>query len=412
MAVVLPIQDNEHTSNLRKNDCYLDDIIAVIMDCPSSVQRWSTAAPLAIFLSLWPHTKDKEPIPRKPGLSPAKMEAEGTPAELQVVLGWDINTRLLIICLPLNKFKTWSKDIQNLINNTAHRISEQDLDSLIGRLNHAAYVIPLAQHFLNCLCHHLQHFQEEHRNINSCRFYLYLLHEELKDLRLWLIFLKRAQDGLLLNGLVLQNPTQITISDSYPFRLGGVTYLGWAWRLKVTFAPQFSANSSANNVLEFIALAITLKLEIKECRKQGLTEEVILALADNTSAIGWIFKTSKIRKNSKYFKATNFIARSIPKWFMESNNFIGGKHIKGEHNFIPDVLSFEGSVRVWGKGGFSNKQNHLIFDNPPNGVLTNCILSQYPQTAPAHFCISHLDTETFSWALQTIDFLGLCWHQG
>ena len=154
------------------------------------------------------------------------MEAEGTPAELQVVLGWDINTRLLIICLPLNKFKTWSKDIQNLINNTAHRISEQDLDSLIGRLNHAAYVIPLAQHFLNCLCHHLQHFQEEHRNINSCRFYLYLLHEELKDLRLWLIFLKRAQDGLLLNGLVLQNPTQITISDSYPFRLGGVTYLG------------------------------------------------------------------------------------------------------------------------------------------------------------------------------------------
>ena len=95
---------------------------------------------------------------------------------------------------------------------------------------------------------------------------------------------------------------------------------------------------------------------------------------------------------------------------MESNNYICGKHIKGEYNFIPDVLSFEGSVRVQGKGGFSRKQNNLTFDNPPNDVLTNRILSQYPQTAPARFCISHLDTETFSWALQTAQLLGSCWN--
>lgn len=98
MAVVLPIKDNNHISHLGKHDCYLDVIIAVMLDCPSSVQHESAAAPLAVSLSLCPHTGNKEPIPRKPGLSPAKMEAKEIPAELQAVLGWDINTRLLIIC--------------------------------------------------------------------------------------------------------------------------------------------------------------------------------------------------------------------------------------------------------------------------------------------------------------------------
>jgi len=328
------------------------------------------------------------------------------------VLGWNINTRLLILCLPIDKYKTWLTDIQNLIDDINHRISEQDLDSLIGRLNHAAYVIPLARHFLDRLRHQLQDFQEHHKNIRSRRFYLYLTSEAIGDLKLWLVFLKRARNGLSLNGLVIRNPTRITISDSCPFGLGGVTLSGRAWRLKVISAAPFCGDSTANNVLEFIALAITLKLEIDECCEQGLTEEVILALADNTSAIGWIFKTSRIRKNSKYFKATNFIARSIAKWFMESENFICAEHIKGEYNFIPDVLSFEGSVRVREKEGFSDKRNHLTIDKPPNNVLTDRILTQYPQTAPPHFRISQLDKETFSWALQTVERLGSCWTQG
>lgn len=111
MVVVLPIKDNDHAFHLGKIDCYLDDIITVMLDCPSSIQRWSTAAPLAVFLSLQPHTGNNKPIPRKPGLSPAKLKVKGTPVELQVVLGWNLNTRLLIICLPLDKFNMWTKDI-------------------------------------------------------------------------------------------------------------------------------------------------------------------------------------------------------------------------------------------------------------------------------------------------------------
>ena len=37
MSVELPIEDNEHASHLGRNDCYLDDIIAVMLDRPSAI---------------------------------------------------------------------------------------------------------------------------------------------------------------------------------------------------------------------------------------------------------------------------------------------------------------------------------------------------------------------------------------
>jgi hypothetical protein len=44
-----------------------------------------------------------EKIPRDPVLATEKAIAEGTPAEVQNILGWKFNTFGLIICLPDNK---------------------------------------------------------------------------------------------------------------------------------------------------------------------------------------------------------------------------------------------------------------------------------------------------------------------
>ena len=205
-------------------------------------------------------------------------------------------------------------------------------------------------------------------------------------LKLWLIFLKRAHKGLSLNGLVFRNPTKIIISDSCPYGMGGMTSNGRSWQLSVSPDAPFSSDDAANNVLEFIALAITLKTEIDELKKQKLTEEVILALSDNTSAIHWVFKTGRVQQNSKYFKVTNFVAQSIATWLMQSNNFICTQHIPGIHNFVTDLLSFQGTVRVRGKGGaISDKINPLTEDCPPNDVLTDRILSTCPQLVPTAF---------------------------
>jgi hypothetical protein len=49
-------------------------------------------------------------------LSPSKLQAEGAPAEIQIVLGWTINTRNLLLSLPADKFKAWSDDLLVIID--------------------------------------------------------------------------------------------------------------------------------------------------------------------------------------------------------------------------------------------------------------------------------------------------------
>ena len=94
-----------------------------------------------------PHTGKAEPVPRRENVSSSKLEAEGTPAETQIVLGWEIEARMLIIQLPFDKFVAWVADLSRII--TSGETTVKELESIIGRLNHAAYVTPLSCHFLN-----------------------------------------------------------------------------------------------------------------------------------------------------------------------------------------------------------------------------------------------------------------------
>ena len=96
-----------------------------------------------------PFAGGKEPVFRREQLSLSKLLAEGTPKEIQIVLGWLINTRLLTMSLPNDKYLAWKKDIQKLIDHGD--VTKEELESVIGRLNHASYVLPLARHFLSGL---------------------------------------------------------------------------------------------------------------------------------------------------------------------------------------------------------------------------------------------------------------------
>ena len=103
----------------------------------------------------------------------------------QIVLGWLINTRLLIICLPPDKFRAWSNDIRSVLGaQTANccNISASALDSLIGRLTHASFVVPLATHFLNRLRSKLNKFNRQYQNRQAS---IKLTYEDIEDLKLW-----------------------------------------------------------------------------------------------------------------------------------------------------------------------------------------------------------------------------------
>jgi hypothetical protein len=143
LAVAIP------TTVTARTDSFIDDLIRVFLDTPKNRETQPHAVPLAIFVANRPHAGDAEPVPRRENLSGPKLVAEGTPAELQIVLGWEINTRLLLVTLPFDKFVAWTSDIRDAIRTRTITLGE--LHSLVGRLNHAAYVIPLSRHFLGRL---------------------------------------------------------------------------------------------------------------------------------------------------------------------------------------------------------------------------------------------------------------------
>ena len=96
-----------------------------------------------------PHAGDREPILRQAILSLLKLLIEGSPAKQQIVLGWLLDTRSLLESLPSDKYSAWLATIESVIKDKGY--TKGDLKTLEGQLNHAAYVIPLARHFLTLL---------------------------------------------------------------------------------------------------------------------------------------------------------------------------------------------------------------------------------------------------------------------
>jgi hypothetical protein len=74
-------------------------------------------------------------------LSLSKFLGEATPAESKTILGWQLNTRRLLIVLLEHKYIAWSNDIKRLLASL--KVGVKDLESTIGRLNHVGFIIPL-----------------------------------------------------------------------------------------------------------------------------------------------------------------------------------------------------------------------------------------------------------------------------
>jgi hypothetical protein len=72
-----------------------------------------------------------------------------------------------------------------------------DLQTCVGRLNHTAFVIPLARHFLSRLRDRIKIKRHKAQSLT-------LSHEEIQDLRLWVRFLTRANLGLSMNRVTIR----------------------------------------------------------------------------------------------------------------------------------------------------------------------------------------------------------------
>jgi hypothetical protein len=372
MAVHIP------TSITARVDAFIDDLIAAMLDLPGN--RYAhLAVPTAIHCTSRP-LSEKEPLPRKPNLSQTKLEAEGTPQEQQHVLGWYLGTRSLAVSLPMDKYRAWDRDLDMMLS--ARKTTFAELESTVGRLNHAAYVIPLARHFIKPL----RDLLYPRRNPSKV---IHLHSPERRCLRLWRKLLQRSHEGISMNRLVTRQPTHLMWSDSCPFGIGGFLLTsGRAWRIRIPKTSPIYGLQIANNWLEFLGMVINIWLQVQEL--QGSSKSAcILALGDNTSAIGWLKKTSHIDKSSPYFHTVNMIANKLASLIIDSEHCLASQHFPGRLNWVSDCLSFEGTSR--------GKPHPLASDCPPDDVLTQRFLQYTPQLIPEGFVISPLPDEILSW---------------
>jgi len=153
---------------------------------------------------------------------------------LKTVLGWAINTRCLRIYLPMDKFSDWHSDIQEMLKNP--KVDKKQMESLIGRLDHVAFLMDMLRHFMSRLRNALQ------RTIKT-RFTTLSL-SEMEDLKLMDKFLIIASSlGVSLNLLTFRKPTHLYRSDASLHGLGGYNIVtGLAWRIEL---PVHSMHSNS-----------------------------------------------------------------------------------------------------------------------------------------------------------------------
>ena len=188
-----------------KFDCYLDDLFGVSRE--KDRKRLEAVLPLVLHLIGRPVDDGlPESLPRDALIAVSKFLAKAKASEAKVILGWEVNTRRITVSLPPDKHEAWTLEIQSMQSRPNRRVTAKELESTIGRLNHAAYVVPNARHFLG----RLYRTSEQAKIHGSVK----LSQPQWDDLGLWRGFLDVALGGVPCTTLY-----RATISNSRQYTL-------------------------------------------------------------------------------------------------------------------------------------------------------------------------------------------------
>jgi hypothetical protein len=270
-----------------------------------------------------PNVAGDEDFFRDPVLSIKKALAEGTPTETLVVLGWFLDTRRLLIQLPADKRMAWLLDVEAMLEKK--KASYKALNSLIGRLQHVAAIIPTSRHFLGRLRTALA-IAMLHGGCN-------LPNQVLSDLKLWLRYINYAAKGVSLNLLTFRLPNNIIRVDACPWGVGGYSLTtGRAWFIII---PPHLRGRAHINWLEFAAAHIGTLLEITWGKPAK--DSCFMAIGDNTTASHWIHKSNfaDTDDNVEHMK----LARDHASLLLKYQLCIFSQWLSGDSNGVADALS-------------------------------------------------------------------------
>lgn len=357
----------EEDNRLTKFDNFIDDLIAAGVEIGDNIARMAAAGPLAIH-ALGRPLDDSEPIPRDDNLSLKKFSAEALPEEQKIVLGWLIDAWALTVKLPQDKYLAWSRSIQQIIDDGFVRYPI--LEELIGRLQHLCRIIRFGAHFMGRLRQLLSSFNgKKYARRHTDK-------DHLKDLCLWLKFMRKAATGVSLNILVLRVPTHLYRCDACFHGIGGYSHRGRAWRYPI---PEELRLRASINLLEFIGSVMGPWIDFIEGNLPP--ESSIFSQGDNTTAASWLAKTNFSRNQPAHLK----VARRLANLLLESETQLESEWIAGEDNPLADSLS---------------RDTHLSVSHH-----TALLYSTLPEQMPDGFAITPLPDEISSWVGSILQLL-------
>jgi hypothetical protein len=251
-------------------DLYIDDFCGLTVDINDNATRLERA-PLLALGSAAREVAEIEPFPCDDIEARPKLIAEAGLTEIKTFLRWLIGFRRMTIALPNNKFHAYSIAISEMLKRGC--TSKVELETNIGQWVHLGQIIPTVHHFLSRL-RFLKQRAENRRQIT--------INEQCKeDLHFFLFVLGKCNQGIDLNLIAFQQPTNVYRSDSCPAGLGGYSHEGFAWRFYLPDNLQFRAS---NNLLEHLAAIITPWINIIAGR---LTKgDCTLSMTNSTTSEG------------------------------------------------------------------------------------------------------------------------------
>ena len=285
--------------------------------------------------------------------------------EVKITLGWELDSRRLLIKLPEHKHKAWSSQVESFISRKTTNVD--DLRSVLGRLENIAIIIPTFGHFLN----NIRQLEIKGALTKKNQFINKRAHE---DFKLALNFLDKARQGINMNLMTFRSPNKIYINDASEHGLGGFATHGRAWAYTI---PEKLQGQAHINLLEFLAQLVSIWIDVIEKRIEPL--DCLLGMGDNTASMGWL-RRSNFRENDEHdteWLAKQKIARKLGELVLQSDATVYRQWFRGIDNDVADSLSRDSY--------FLSHTTHELF-------LKKCAPTQVPnnfkiQAVPKEICL-------------------------
>ena len=367
LSVTLPDED------YGKADCFVDDIISCCVDINDNLGRLM-AAPCTVIHALAHKCSSSSYVKRDNLIADDKNEAEGGPEEIKICLGWQLDTRRLLVSLPDHKHKAWSFQITELLKHKT--ASEKVLASILGRLENVTTMIAMMGHFLSNIRHLQIRALRSNHNVKISQ-------RVRNDLDLACHFLTKANRGISMNLITFRSPTVVHIGDASEHGLGSFASHGRAWSYTI---PMKLRGRAHINLLEFLTQVISIWIDVIENKTKP--EDCILCMGDNTSAMGWLRRSNFREKDEddNEWEVKQEVARKMASLVLKSDAVLYTQWFAGKENDAADSLSRDCYY-------LSNK-THKHF-----------LLSTIPHQLPQNFNIRAVPAEICSFISSTLEQL-------